>query len=114
MTHIESRPSRSKPDEEYDFYVDCECAEQSKEEVTSKLSAYATNVTLHVCSPKSDEGKSITPPHFNCMQKRVLLTASVGHLWLLQCLGFLSGFGNWTSALTWSFNTVLNSTRITQ
>ena len=59
LTHIESRPSMSKPGEEYDYYVDCECAEQSKEEVMSKLSACATNVTLHVRSPKSDEGKTL-------------------------------------------------------
>ena len=108
LTHIESRPSKRKPGEEYDFYVDCECAEESKEEVTSKLSACATNVTLHARSPNKDnEGKYIPTP-------LLCVLLNVGLLPLLQSLGFRGGFGIWTDSPIRFLAMVLNSTLIIQ
>ena len=55
MSHIESRPSKSQPGSEYDFYVDCEGV-VNKEELAEKLQSHASNISVLSRSPKKDEG----------------------------------------------------------
>ena len=56
MTHIESRPSKSKPGAEYDFYVECSCTEEQKEKLVEELKKYSTNVNVLSRDPNKDEG----------------------------------------------------------
>ena len=56
MTHIESRPSKSNPGAEYDFYVDYSCAEEQRNELTKKLSDYTTSINVLSRTPQKDEG----------------------------------------------------------
>ena len=56
MTHIESRPSKSKPGSEYDFYVECVCTDKQKEELVEELKSCSTNVSVLSRDPTEDEG----------------------------------------------------------
>ena len=53
MSHIESRPSKQSPGQEYEFYVDCECV---TEELMERLKSLAKSVSVLSRSPKKDEG----------------------------------------------------------
>ena len=55
MTHIESRPSKSCPGSEYEFYADCEGVEDG-DLLVEKLQVYASNISVLARSPKKDEG----------------------------------------------------------
>lgn len=54
MTHIESRPSKSCPGSEYEFYADCEGVEDG-DLLVEKLQVYASNISVLARSPKKDE-----------------------------------------------------------
>lgn len=56
MTHLESRPSKSNPGIEYDFYVECCCTDQQKQELVEKLTDYANKVNVLSRDPSEDEG----------------------------------------------------------
>ena len=56
MTHIESRPSKSNPGNEYDFYVDYVCSEEKRVELVSKLNGYSSSVSVLSRTPQKDEG----------------------------------------------------------
>ena len=58
MTHIESRPSKTKPGLSYDFYVDCTLTKDQTMKLVDKLKEIATNVSIHSRSPEKDEGKA--------------------------------------------------------
>lgn len=47
MTHIESRPSRSSPGTEYDFFVDCEVDGERVKALQQSLESRATNLSIH-------------------------------------------------------------------
>ena len=57
MTHIESRPSKSSPGEEYDFYVECRCSEEHKLKLVEELKDYSTNVSILSRDPTENEGE---------------------------------------------------------
>ena len=56
MTHIESRPSKTKPGAEYDFYVECICTDEQKEKLVAELDTYSNNVSILSREPSKDEG----------------------------------------------------------
>ena len=56
MTHIESRPSKTNPGSEYDFYVDYICSEEKRAELVDKLNGYAASVNILSRTPQKDEG----------------------------------------------------------
>ena len=56
MKHLESRPSKSNPGSEYDFYVDCVCPPEVKEELLSSLKAHSISVNVLSRDPGMDEG----------------------------------------------------------
>lgn len=60
MTHIESRPSKSKPGAEYDFYVECVCTDEQKEKLVKRLEDYSTNVNILSRDPNKDEGMGLS------------------------------------------------------
>ena len=55
MSHIRSRPSKSHPELEYDFYMDCEGA-VNKDNLAEKLQSHTSNISVLSRSPKKDEG----------------------------------------------------------
>nr|CAA76184.1 phenylalanine hydroxylase [Geodia cydonium] len=55
MTHLESRPSKSNPGSEYDFYVDCVCPPDKKEDLLSSLRANSLTVNILSRDPGEDE-----------------------------------------------------------
>lgn len=57
MTHIESRPSKSKPGLSYDFYVDCSLTKEQSIKLIESLKATATNVSIFSRSPEKDESQ---------------------------------------------------------
>ena len=56
MTHIESRPSKTNPGMEYDFYVDYICTEEKRAELVKNLNGYSTSVNVLSRTPQKDEG----------------------------------------------------------
>ena len=58
MSHIESRPSKTNPGKEYDFYVDYICSEEKRAELVTKLKEYTTSINLLSRSPQQDEGSN--------------------------------------------------------
>ena len=56
LTYIESRPSISKPREEYDFYVDCQCDRTTLAQLVKQLEAFAVRVSVKTANPEEDEG----------------------------------------------------------
>ena len=56
MTHIESRPSVSKPGQEYDFYVDCQCDRATLTRLVEELEGFAVKVSVKTENPEEDEG----------------------------------------------------------
>ena len=57
MTHIESRPSKTNPGTEYDFFVDCDCSSEGvKEQLLERLQSCAGSVSILTREPKTDEG----------------------------------------------------------
>ena len=56
MTHIESRPSKTNPGVEYDFFVNYVCSEEKRTELVGKLSCYSTSINVLSRTPKKDEG----------------------------------------------------------
>ena len=58
MTHIESRPSKTNPGVEYDFYVDCVSTDEQKQLLLEKLNPISCKV-VNVLSraPSNDEGE---------------------------------------------------------
>lgn len=55
MTHIESRPSRSNPGKEYDFFIDCKAPRDMIEKLVKQVSTYTNNVTIQSTSPVENE-----------------------------------------------------------
>lgn len=55
LTHIESRPSITKPGEEYDFYVDCQCDRATLAKLVKELERFAVKVSVKTASPEEDE-----------------------------------------------------------
>lgn len=53
LSHIESRRSKTRPDEECDIYAQCACAQDKSTELVSRLGCYATNVRLLQDGPKT-------------------------------------------------------------
>lgn len=72
LSHIESRPSQTNPGVEYDFYAQCECLEDKKAELVSRLKRYSTSVRIVQEEPKVTENdvpwfpKSIHDLHRCC------------------------------------------------
>ncbi len=56
MTHLESRPSKTNPGSEYDFYMDCVCPTDKKEELLGLLRANSLSVNVLSRDPGMDEG----------------------------------------------------------
>ena len=56
MSHIESRPSKSSPGAEYDFYVDCHCPKEKRDALMKKLRECSRAVNVLSRSPQKDEG----------------------------------------------------------
>ena len=56
MKHLESRPSKTNPVSEYDFYVDCVCPSDKKEQLLSTLKANSGSVSVLSREPGEDEG----------------------------------------------------------
>ena len=56
MTHIESRPSKTNPGAEYDFYADYSCTEEQRTELIKKLNDYTTSINVLSRTPQKDEG----------------------------------------------------------
>ena len=56
LTYIESRPSISKPSEEYDFYVDCQCDRATLAQLVKQLEAFAVKVSVKTANLEEDEG----------------------------------------------------------
>ena len=56
MTHIESRPSKTNPGTEYDFYVDYICSEEKRAKLVKTLNSYTTSVNVLSRTPQKDEG----------------------------------------------------------
>ena len=57
LTHIESRPSITNPGQEYDFYIDCECAADVKEELLKELKTVSLSHRVMARTPSEDEGE---------------------------------------------------------
>ena len=57
MTHIESRPSKANMDSEIDYYVDCICPLDKKEDFISALRAKSLTVSVLSHDPGVDEGE---------------------------------------------------------
>ena len=57
LTHIESRPSITNPGQEYDFYIDCECAADVKEELLKQLKTVSLSHRVMARTPSEDEGE---------------------------------------------------------
>lgn len=57
MTHIESRPSKSNPGAEYDFYVECSCTDEQKQKLLEELKNYSTNTSILSRDPTENEGQ---------------------------------------------------------
>lgn len=55
MTHIESRPSKTNPGKEYDFYVECACRDAQKEQLVAELKKLSNNVSILSRDPAKDE-----------------------------------------------------------
>ncbi len=53
MTHIESRPSRTDPGTDYDFYIDCDGTINDIDSLAIQLRQSVTNVLIHVEGDKS-------------------------------------------------------------
>lgn len=60
MSHIESRPSRSNPGEEYDFYVNCSgCPQEKIDRLVELLKPMSTSLSVQRSKPANeDEGDS--------------------------------------------------------
>ncbi len=56
MTHLESRPSKTNPGSEYDFYTDCVCPPEKKEELLTLLRENSLSVNVLSRDPEIDEG----------------------------------------------------------
>ena len=56
MTHIESRPSKNNPGTEYDFFVDCSCTDEQKQQLVQKLREMCNRIKILSRDPKKDEG----------------------------------------------------------
>lgn len=56
MTHLESRPSKTNPGSQYDFYVDCVCPADKKDELVSALRTHSLSVNVLSRDPSVDEG----------------------------------------------------------
>ena len=59
MTHIESRPSKIHAGSEYDFYVDCACAEQLKDQLVEKLKDISLRVNVLSREPNKEESTCV-------------------------------------------------------
>ena len=46
LSHIESRPSKTNPGAEYDFYVKCVCSEVKRLELVDRLIGHVTSVRV--------------------------------------------------------------------
>ena len=46
LSHIESRPSKSRPGAEYDFYVDSHCPKEKRDALMKKLRVCTTEVNV--------------------------------------------------------------------
>lgn len=58
MNHIESRPSRTNPGKEYDFFVNCkDCTQDQVDQLVKSLKPIANSVTVERRRPAEDEGK---------------------------------------------------------
>ncbi len=55
MTHIESRPSRTNPGSNYDFFIDCDGASENIQRLVTQLKQLADDVTVHARQPKDDQ-----------------------------------------------------------
>ena len=56
LTHIESRPSITKPGQEYDFYLDCQCDRDTLARLVKELEVFAVKVSVKTVNPEKDEG----------------------------------------------------------
>lgn len=56
LTHIESRPSKDKPGEQYDFFVDCEVSKETMKELLAQLKPIVVTISIHSRSPDQNEG----------------------------------------------------------
>ncbi len=59
MTHLESRPSKSSPGNEYDFYVECTCTEELKDKLLEELKQLSSTVNVLSRNPSKDEGRCV-------------------------------------------------------
>ena len=57
LTHIESRPSITSPGKEYDFYIDCECEADVKDEFLRQLKTVSLSLRVMARTPSEDEGE---------------------------------------------------------
>lgn len=64
LSHIESRPSRTSPGVEYDFYVRCGCSEDEKADLVARLKRYSTGVRIVQEEPGRSEVAENDVPWF--------------------------------------------------
>ena len=77
LSHIESRPSKTQPGKEYDFFVDCDCSEDKMDTLMSKLREHVTSITVHSRAPLKNESEE---------SNTIRIGTHTGLYWLLFCL----------------------------